>query len=201
MSDALILFVRKPEKGKVKTRIAATEGENFALKIYNKLLLHTYGITAPLTCTKYVFYAGAIEEDDMWSNGYHKLMQAETDLGNRMKAAFTQLFEKEHKRICIIGSDCYELSTEVIEQAFAELEKHDLVIGPAHDGGYYLLGMKDGVKDVFQNIEWSTEKVLKQTIKQLIDKNQTFVLLPMLHDVDTVNEVPAKWMEELKMPE
>ncbi len=197
MSDALILFVRKPEKGKVKTRIASTEGEEVALKIYNKLLTHTHQITAPLPCKKYVFYAGAIEEDDIWTAGYNKLMQADTDLGSRMKTAFEQLFEKGHNRICIIGSDCYELDTVIIEQAFEKLSHHDVVVGPAHDGGYYLLGMKDGLKDVFQNIEWSTEKVLQQTIVQLTEKNNSFSLLPMLHDVDTVNEIPHPWKKEL----
>ena len=193
MSDALILFVRKPEKGKVKTRIAATAGDDFALNIYNKLLQHTHHITNTLSCDKYVFYAGAIVETDMWRTGYNKLAQADTDLGNRMKKAFAQLFKKGYQRVCIIGSDCYELTKEIIELAFEKLHTHDAVIGPAHDGGYYLLGMKDELKDVFQDIEWSTEKVLEQTMAQLAFLNHSFVLLPMLHDVDTIDDVPTHW--------
>jgi rSAM/selenodomain-associated transferase 1 len=201
MSNALILFVRKPEKGKVKTRIAATEGDDFALAIYKKLLAHTHSITAPLDCSKYVFYAGTIEDQDMWTEGYEKVLQAETDLGNRMKTAFARLFEKGHSRICIIGSDCYELSTEFIEDAYEQLENVDVVIGPAQDGGYYLLGMKEELKDVFQGIDWSTEKVLTQTITQLEKGEYTFALLPLLHDVDTIDEVPSIWKKEWRPPD
>ena len=196
--NALILFVRKPERGKVKTRIAATAGEDAALFIYEKLLQHTYNITTTLDCTRYVFYADAIEDEDMWT-GYEKLFQAETDLGNRMKEAFAQLFQKGHHHICIIGSDCYELSTGMIENAFTHLQEHDIVIGPAHDGGYYLLAMKEELKDVFQKIDWSTEKVLYQTIEQLKQNHWSYFLLPVLHDVDTIDDVPPQWKEEFKI--
>ncbi len=167
MKEALIIFVRKPDLGKVKTRIAAHAGNEAALSIYNKLLQHTFEITFPTDYDKYVFYADAIVEHDLWSNGYHKALQANTDLGNRMQIAFTHLFEKGYKRICIVGSDCYELSTEIIRGAFRSLDTHEIVIGPARDGGYYLLAMKDGVKTIFEGIDWSTEKVLAQTIQRL----------------------------------
>ena len=196
MKEALILFVRTPEKGKVKTRIAAIAGDDAALEIYQRLLQHTQQITAPLSCDKYVFYADRIETDDLW-NGYNKQLQPGTDLGNRMLAAFSCLFKKGYQRVCIIGSDCYDLSTTIIEQAFTELSKTDLVIGPANDGGYYLLGMKDGVKDIFQGIAWSTEKVLEQTIAQITASGFGYSLLPVLSDVDTAADVPEQWKEVL----
>ena len=195
--EALILFVRKPELGKVKTRIAATEGETVALTIYQRLLEHTYSITAALPVDKYVFYAGEIEKDDTWSLGYHKLLQDNTDLGNRMKAAFTLLFHKGYDRICIIGSDCYELDELMIQQAFATLTAQDIVIGPAKDGGYYLLGMRQELRDIFQNIEWSTENVLQQTIDQINALGSSYYLLPYLNDVDTIDDVPMSWKEEI----
>ena len=194
MKQALIIFVRKPEKGKVKTRIAAVVGHEAALIIYKKLLQHTYDITHPLACDKYVFYAEAIETNDMWSNGYYKLLQANADLGSRMEAAFSQLFRKDYQCICIIGSDCYELTSTHIEQTFRLLSDHQIVLGTAHDGGYYLLAMKDGVKDIFQNIDWSTKHVLRQTLEQIQKHHYSCTLLPTLNDVDTVNDVPEGWL-------
>ena len=191
--EALILFVRKPELGKVKTRIAATEGEAVALAIYQRLLEHTYTITSGLPVDKYVFYAGEMVSHDIWNQGYYKMLQEETDLGNRMKAAFSLLFQKGYEQICIIGSDCYELDASVIRQAFSSLAQTDMVIGPASDGGYYLLGMRQGLKDVFQHIEWSTESVLQQTIDQIRALNSSYVLLPVLNDVDTIHDVPESW--------
>ncbi len=197
VNDALIIFVRKPELGKVKTRLAATIGNEAALVIYKKLLEHTYTITSVLPCHKYVFYTTAVEEDDIWSKGYTKLVQANDDLGGRMKAAFACLFEKGHSRVCIVGSDCFELSAEIITKAFDLLDGSDLVIGPAKDGGYYLLGMRDDPKDVFEDIEWSTEKVFAQTLSRVKQHFYTCSLLPMLTDVDTINDVPEEWLAEL----
>jgi rSAM/selenodomain-associated transferase 1 len=130
---------------------------------------------------------------DIWNQGYYKMLQEETDLGNRMKAAFSLLFQKGYEQICIIGSDCYELDASVIRQAFSSLAQADMVIGPASDGGYYLLGMRQGLKDVFQHIEWSTESVLQQTIDQIRALNSSYVLLPVLNDVDTIHDVPESW--------
>lgn len=193
MSDALILFVRKPELGKVKTRIAATEGDKAALAIYKKLLGHTRDITTSLTCTKYVFYAGAIEQDDFWSGDYHKDLQENAELGQRMQQAFEKTFRKGHHRVCIIGSDCYELTTAHIEEAFEKLSSYDVVLGPAKDGGYYLLGMKGGLKAVFENVQWSTEEVLKQTLEQICRQGYSYTLLEALNDVDTIEDVPVQW--------
>ncbi|MBD0367430.1 MAG: TIGR04282 family arsenosugar biosynthesis glycosyltransferase [Flavisolibacter sp.] len=194
MKEALIIFVRKPEKGKVKTRIAAAVGDDMALSIYKKLLQHTYSITHVLPCDKYVYYAGAIEENDLWQNGYYKDQQADTGLGLRMQIAFTQLFRKGYERICIIGSDCHELTTEIIKEAFELLTDNDIIIGPAHDGGYYLLAMKESVKSVFEGIEWSTEKVLIQTLVQIKKHHYSYSLLPELKDMDTIQDVPEEWL-------
>lgn len=195
--EALIIFVRKPELGKVKTRLAATIGAEAALLIYQKLLEHTHKVSAPLACDKYVFYVDEIEEQDLWRMGYHKHLQANTDLGGRMQAAFAFLFEKGYARICIIGSDCFELTAEIINDAFLLLQGNDVVIGPAKDGGYYLLGMKDGLKQVFEGVEWSTENVCKQTKAQIEQNGYSFTQLPLLTDVDTVDDVPGEVLSGL----
>lgn len=199
--EALIIFVRKPERGKVKTRLAAAIGEGAALAVYEQLLQHTHAVCSSLTCDKYVFYVNAVEEVDRWSQGYHKLIQANTDLGGRMRTAFALLFQKGYHRICIIGSDCFELTVTVINHAFSLLQSNDVVIGPAKDGGYYLLGMQGDLKEVFDAIEWSTEKVLDQTKRKAVQRGYSYALLPVLTDVDTVDDVPQEILSSLQQGE
>jgi rSAM/selenodomain-associated transferase 1 len=197
MKEALFIFVRTPELGKVKTRIAASAGNDAALIIYKKLLQHTHQITELLQCDKFVFYAGSVDDNDLWGDGYHKLVQADGDLGSKMRAAFTHLVAKGYNRICIIGSDCYELATDTIKKAFDFLDTHDVVIGPAKDGGYYLLGMRDGVKDVFEEVAWSTNKVLLQTLLHLQAQALSYCLLEELNDIDTIDDVPQAWKQHI----
>lgn len=192
--NALIIFVRNPEKGNVKTRIAAAAGEEAALAIYLKLLQHTQSITQPLCLDKYVYYANYIVENDLWSlSEYRKKQQGEGELGSRMQQAFRQLLTV-HKKVGIIGSDCYELTTELINEAFILLDNFDVVLGPARDGGYYFLGMKDSLKEVFFNIHWSTDKVLQQTIHLIRQQGLSYKLLSELSDVDTIADVPKEWI-------
>ena len=115
---ALIIFVRKPEWGKVKTRLARTIGNDKALLIYSKLLEHTHAISKNLTCDKYIFYAEGIPDDDIWETPpYHKKQQEGEDLGARMKNAFADVFAMGYRKVLIIGSDCYQLRDEDISEA------------------------------------------------------------------------------------
>ena len=186
MKKALIIFVRQPEKGKVKTRLAATLGEDKALAIYIELLKHTQNISAAATADKFVFYTGHIPENDLWSMpGFTKRLQHDFDLGGKMREAFSVLFEEGYGKIVIIGSDCFELSTEIIEKAFIMLNEKEVVIGPASDGGYYLLGMKKLWPFIFENKSWSTENVFQQTICDLKKENIPYGELITLADIDT----------------
>lgn len=185
LKTALIIFVRSPILGKVKTRLAKTIGDVKALEIYKALLQHTHSITQTLPCDKYVFYADTILQNDIWENSiYHKEVQSGNDLGTRMKAAFDVLFNKDYQHICIIGSDCFELTTNIIQQAFDALQEYDVVVGPSADGGYYLLGINNMQPLLFTNIQWSTCKVLEQTIATCSASDCSHVLLPVLHDID-----------------
>ncbi len=186
MADALIIFVRNPESGKVKTRLAATLGEEKALEIYRQLLMHTWDIIKNIAAEKYVFYANEIRETDMWKEaGYHQLLQKEADLGEKMSDAFKTLFSKNHSKVIIIGSDCIELTEAIIQQAFHQLNTNDVVIGPANDGGYYLLGMNKLHAELFENKQWSTEDVYKATIQDLKESVSNYYELPILIDIDT----------------
>jgi len=188
MKSALIIFVRNPLLGKVKTRIAATIGDENALVIYKHLLQHTKNITESLPVTKFVFYADEVTTNDLW-NGYEKWLQSGTDLGERMSNAFESLFKKGFTKIVIIGSDCLELDEKMILDAFLKLNEYEIVIGPATDGGYYLLGMKSPFKNLFENITWSSNSVFNETIKQIEKRNLTLFLLPILNDVDEEKDI------------
>jgi rSAM/selenodomain-associated transferase 1 len=195
MTDALILFVRNLEPGKVKTRIGSVAGHAFALYVYQKLLQHTYTITYYLPVAKFVFYTDAIHANDLWdTQHYYKSLQQGPDLGTRIRNAFAEVFAKGYQKVCIIGSDCYELTSQTIEKAFTQLNDTDLVLGPASDGGYYLLGMRNSLKEVFDNIAWSTAHVLQQTIER-IDAAYSYSFLPTLTDVDTLEDVPEAWRQ------
>jgi len=188
MKSALIIFIRNPVLGKVKTRIAATIGDENALVIYKHLLQHTKNITESLPVTKFVFYADEVITNDLW-NGYEKWLQSGTDLGERMSNAFESLFKKGFTKIVIIGSDCLELDEKILSDAFLNLNEYEIVIGPATDGGYYLLGMKSPFKNLFENITWSSNIVFKETIKQIEQRNLTLFLLPILNDVDEETDI------------
>jgi rSAM/selenodomain-associated transferase 1 len=190
----LIIFYRNPVIGKVKTRLAATVGNRKALDIFQKLALHTRHVTENLPQDKIIFYSDAIDLMDMWPNAaYLKALQQGEDLGEKMQRAFVAGFETGYSHICIIGTDCYELSTEVVVQAFAALESAEAVIGPARDGGYYLLGLKKPHKPIFENKEWSTATVFEQTIKDFEALGLSYVKLPVLGDIDEEDDLPAEW--------
>ncbi len=184
----LLIFTRNPKLGKCKTRLAATIGDQAALDIYMILLRHTAEITKDLNCSKEVHYTEEPETNDLWDKlTYTKRLQSGEDLGERMYNAFKSGFQKGYKKIIIIGSDIYDLNSETIEEAFAELEKSDFVIGPAADGGYYLLGMKSISKEIFMNKNWGTNSVLKDTLNNLRDKKVK--LLQIKNDIDIYEDL------------
>ncbi len=187
---ALIIFVRNPVLGKVKTRLAETLGAENAFKIYQKLLQYTHDITKDVAVDKYVFYADYINNDDLWENEiYYKEMQTGFDLGERMKNAFEFLFDKGYKEITIIGSDCYELTAGILEIAFDQLKDVDIVIGPSKDGGYYLLGMNIFIPQLFEKKYWSSRTVLSETINEINSHNYSLHQLQALNDVDEEKDV------------
>lgn len=189
----LIIFYKNPQAGKVKTRLAATVGDDKALSIFHKLALHTKNISANLGMDKIVFYSDAIDLMDIWPNAtYLKAMQQGEDLGERMKNAFIAGFETGYSSICIIGTDCYELSEQVIRQAFETLQSVDAVVGPARDGGYYLLGMNEPHSSIFDNKEWSTDSVLQDTLADFNELGLRYVKMQELRDVDTEDDLPEQ---------
>jgi uncharacterized protein len=189
-ANALIIFIKNPVKGQVKTRLAETVGDEKALEIYQYLLEKTFEITKEIDCQKFVFYSDKIIKNDIWDTTiYIKKKQKGVDLGARMYAAFEEIFAiGNYKNIIIIGSDCPQLTPSLIEKAFDELKYNSFVIGPAYDGGYYLLGMKQLRIELFEKIIWSGPRVLIDTIARINSMVKTFYQLPPLPDIDTIED-------------
>lgn len=181
----LLIFVKNPIKGKVKTRLARTMGENSALQIYEQLLAYTVNITKEVHTDRAVFYSDFVEENDIWPNEHYlKQVQQGADLGRRMENAFCWAFEQLYQQVVIIGSDCPELTTRIIHQAFDALATANVVIGPATDGGYYLLGLVKSIPELFINKAWSSPTVFNSTLADLHKLHKAYTLLPTLQDVD-----------------
>ena len=190
MKSALIIFLKYPELGRSKTRLAKDLGNENALKVYIKLLEHTKLISKQLKIDKYLFYDKVTANKMPWGDDiYQTAYQIESDLGGRMQNAFEQLFLKGYERLVIIGSDCYELTQDVIEQAFELLNTSDAVIGPAKDGGYYLLGLRKLIPQLFADVAWSTDEVFLSTVKTLENLNLTYSTTPILSDIDTIEDL------------
>ncbi|MBT8287936.1 MAG: TIGR04282 family arsenosugar biosynthesis glycosyltransferase [Bacteroidia bacterium] len=188
--DLLIVFIKNPEAGKVKTRLAKTIGNASALKVYRALLKHTNDITKQLSCNKILYYSEAINQTDIWSNQtYQKDVQIGSNLGERMQHAIKSGFQSGYKKIVLIGSDCYELQSGHIQEAFDALNDHNITIGPARDGGYYLIGLTREYPQIFSNKPWGTSTVLEETLKDLND--EAVFLLKSLNDVDTFNDLKS----------
>ena len=189
----LIIFYRNPELGKVKTRLATTIGEEKALAIYLIMAAHTKVIAENVETDKVIYYTDFIDREDNWPNEkFDKQLQHGSDLGERMANAFADGFSAGFERICIVGTDCLELTAEIITEAFQSLERRKVVIGPAKDGGYYLLGMTYLFATLFKNKKWSTDTVYAETMNDLNKIGQDFFQLESLTDVDEERDLPAK---------
>ena len=186
MKQAVLIFAKNLQYGQVKTRLAATVGNDAAFTIYRQLVQHTVSITLDLPVDRIVYYSSWIATQDEWSdNIYKKELQSGPDLGARMHQAFAECFERGYEYLVMIGTDCLELNSAIIINAFEVLSNNDVVIGPAKDGGYYLIALKAMHAAYFENISWSTEKVLEQTLEICNSLKHRYFLLPELSDIDT----------------
>ena len=184
--DHLILFVKNPILGEVKTRLAETVGDEEALIVYVKLLKHTREVALKCAAERTVFYSKHVVQSDQWSGEhFEKAVQRGADLGERMNRAFHEQFDKGASKMILIGSDCYELEPGHIHAAFKALDKSDFVVGPAEDGGYYLIGMKQPAPFVFEDISWSTSEVFDETRRAVLSRGFTLDVLETLPDIDT----------------
>ena len=185
MSSRLIIFAKNPIIGKTKTRISRKLGDEVALAIYYRLINKAQRITSDLPFDKVVYYSEFVDTEDSWDNSiYDKRQQVDRDLGARMDLAIREQFDEGFDKVVLIGTDIYELTSSIIKQAFMALDNSDVVLGPAKDGGYYLIGMKNADSSIFDITAWSTHSVFDETLKNIKRTYRTYTLLPELNDID-----------------
>lgn len=187
----LLIFAKYPDAGKVKTRLAQTIGEVPAAAAYKKMVEIVVGNTKARNgeYEQVMYYdpPEAGEKFRSWLPMSDQRPQSGGDLGERMKQALSFALAEAQQAV-LIGTDCIDVDRPLIGKAFQDLEKADLVLGPAKDGGYYLIGCKKIHPEFFSNIEWSTENVLSQTLKIASALKLSVSLLPELEDIDTAEQ-------------
>lgn len=186
----LLIFIKNPKKGYVKTRLAETVGNDKAYQTYLKLLDYTIEIAGQVNAKKQIWYSSFVDDEDGYGGSdFEKKLQQGENLGSRMSRAFQKGFEDEFEKVLIIGSDCPGISKHIIEDGFKRLEQNEVVIGPSEDGGYYLIGSKQFTPEIFGEIPWSTENVYPETIRILKENKLCYSLLPTLNDIDTEEDL------------
>lgn len=182
--EVVLVFQKNAILGKVKTRLAAGVGEKQALEIYRMLLDKTYLELSKVSVPSHTYYSEFIPENPNHSADQF-LIQVGQDLGERMANAFARSFESGMEKVVLIGTDCPLIQSQHLNEAIEALTNSDLVLGPATDGGYYLIGMKCRADYLFAGIAWSTAGVLAQTLAVATAHGLHFTLLDELSDIDT----------------
>jgi rSAM/selenodomain-associated transferase 1 len=195
----LIIFIRFPHPGKVKTRLASSIGNDKAARLYRLCTENVFKETRKLSSKilRYIFYADKDDEDNVikWAGPvFHFMPQVEEDLGTRIEAAFDYVFRQRARKAVIVASDVPDLSAEIIGNAISALIDNDVVIGPTSDGGYYLLGMNRLHSDLFHGITWSTTKVYDETLSQVEYLGLKVQCLRELDDIDTEEDL-HRWLD------
>ena len=196
MTRIVLLFIKSPEKGQVKSRLAKAIGEDAALDVYKCLVSQTLeNLKDGDYLFRICFYpsdSGAIIENWL-GNAYYYSPQHGRDLGEKMKNAFVHAFSDGVEKVLLIGSDIPDMSIPLLNEAFNALDSSDAVIGPANDGGYYLIGFNRAsfLPDIFQGIVWSTDSVFDDTMKVFVKSGLSVHALRVLTDVDTFEDLKA----------
>ncbi|HWP93416.1 MAG TPA: TIGR04282 family arsenosugar biosynthesis glycosyltransferase [Thermodesulfobacteriota bacterium] len=192
LNHTLLIFVKYPEPGRVKTRLAEDLGHEKAAEIYASMaesVIHNLSESEEYKTIIFFDPPDRKREMENWlGKRYRLLAQEGNSLGERMANALEKTFSLGAEKAVIIGTDCLEITEEIISRAFQSLDEMDLVLGPAEDGGYYLLGMKESIPEIFDDITWSTSQVLGQTINKIKTMGLKFSLLKTLRDIDTISD-------------
>ncbi len=198
-TNCLIIFTRYPEPGKTKTRLISALGEVGAAQLHRRMAEHTVLQARSLSCAIEIWYVGGSKElmqdwlgTDLW---YRE--QPAGDLGDRMCAAFQSTFDQGYQTVMIVGTDCPGLTTDFLAQGFVALQNQAITIGPAIDGGYYLIGLQQLVPKLFQGITWSTATVFSETLLIADQLQLPTYLLPSLPDIDLPDDLQYldhKWL-------
>ena len=169
--------------------MASKLGNAKALEIHRRLLEHTLTV-ANSSGSLYKVY---LSEEPKTDNAFSYELQSGVDVGERMNNALSAELET-YTKVCLIGSDCLALTDTDITNAFKQLDEADVVIGPAIDGGYYLIGMKTPHPQIFSEISWGTSTVLENTLQKCASSGLLVHQLTTLGDIDRIEDVPPNWL-------
>jgi rSAM/selenodomain-associated transferase 1 len=192
---ALIIFTKLPRPGEVKTRLGKSIGMVDAARAYKGFAEHVFAIADELAREKIevcLYYEPTATEEAVraWvCRDFTYVPQRGEGLGERMHNAFASVFEDGVGRAIVIGTDVPELEATHVAKSFALLDDNDIVVGPSADGGYYLLGMNAPMKELFENIVWSSNTVFDATMAKVRTLGLSVTVLPLLHDIDTEEDL------------
>lgn len=204
--ECLLFYVKSPENGKVKTRLARDIGDEHATELYKCFILDILATLATLPQRVCLCYTPEDAEFDLkkWlAEAYLYMRQQGSDLGERMCHSFYEAFQRGFERVVLIGSDLPDIPAQYIGRAFENLRTSDVVIGPAVDGGYYLLGFRQEafLPGVFKDISWSTNIVFDQTLKTIRQAALNYSILPEWYDVDNLAELEQLYARNQQTPQ
>jgi len=189
-SRLLVIFSKNPVKGEVKTRLAQSIGDKKALEVYETLREHTARVTECVDAERMVYYSSFIPSSDLFgTENFLPRLQKGDDLGERMFYAMKEGFEAGFAHVVLIGTDCDELSSQILNEAFSALTRYEAVIGPATDGGFYLIGLNRVLPELFFERQWSTPEVFGETITRLQRLAIEYERLTELSDIDTFEDL------------
>ncbi len=204
---ALLIFVKYPEPGKVKTRLASTIGAELAAQLYSEFIRATFSLAQKVdAAARFVMFTPAEKAQEfceLFPGPLQWFAQIDSaDLGARLLHAIRHVQQSGYSHVLTIGTDSPSLPTDYLDQAAIALETHDLVLGPATDGGYYLLGLNSAPPpELFTGIDWSTERVLHQTLTRAEQLRMSVHLLPSWYDVDELATLQRFCNENKLLPD
>lgn len=203
MRNAIILFVRAPSAGQAKTRLIGSMSAEKVTALYEAFVKDTVekagSVKSVDLFVSFTPVAHAREIAGLAANATGYFPQMDGDLGERMLKAFRYVFSLGYERVLLVGTDLPTLPSSTFNEAFRAFDEVDIVLGPSDDGGYYLIGMKNAWADLFAGIEWSTDRVLEQTIRKAASNSLSMKLLKAWYDVDTPADIERLRQDLVKM--
>jgi len=185
---SIVIFIKYPAPGKVKTRLGAEIGAELAARVYRLFLGLTFDLARGSSAHQFLVACEPAERLAEFRKiippAFIPFPQRGEDLGRRMHHAFEYAFSHDAHQVIVLGSDSPTLPSAFLDEAFVRLQSCDLVLGPAEDGGYYLIGLKTPKLELFENIKWSSEAVLHTTLQRARELKLRHYLLPTWYDVD-----------------
>lgn len=190
----IFIMMKYPQVGRVKARLAKSIGDESATNLYRMFIRDTLTTVQILDIPYYiaVYPPESQKQVEKWLGpSYHVFQQQGMDIGERLQSGFTTMFEKGYQRVIALASDSPDLPIEILRDAVSALQTHEAVIGPASDGGYYLIGFSQepSILEAFEDISWSTETVFRETLSKIKSVTQNIHILPEWIDIDTKSDL------------